>query len=112
MCMVCLPPLLMRCRTIHQTRGSSLLEILAVFGAHCANATGPYGVRVMGGVLSVGTDSPGVPSKLDLAALYKDGRVLVHVFVDSAFVEGSVGNQSIVTLSSDTMATEATIYQR
>lgn len=81
-----------------------------MFGAHCANATPAYGVRVMGGALSVGTDSPGVPSKIDLAAVHDDGRVFVHVFVDSAFVEGSVGNQSIVTLSSDAVATEAMIY--
>ena len=81
-----------------------------MFGAQCVNATVPYGVRVMGGVLSIGTDSPGVPSKLDLAALHEDGRVFIHVYVDSAFVEGSVGNQSIVTLSSNATTTEAATY--
>lgn len=69
-----------------------------------------YGLRLLGGALSVGTDSPGVPPTTDLAALYDDGRVLVHVFVDSAFVEGSVGNQSIVTLSSNASETSVKTY--
>jgi hypothetical protein len=37
----------------------------------------------------------------DLSALNADGSVLVHALTDNWAVEGSVGNQSIVLLSSN-----------
>jgi hypothetical protein len=91
-----------------------MLEIVAVFGAHClkaAPASTPFGVEVLGGAMRVGSDSPGVASEADLAALNPDGSVLVHVYTDGSFVEGSVGNQSIVLLSSAAAATnDASIF--
>ena len=90
----------------------SLLEIVAVFGRHCLlNTSVPFGVAAMGGAVRVGTDTPtSVAPHADLAALNADRSVGIHVYIDAAFVEGSIGNQSIVLLSSADKRTEVSIY--